>query len=103
MQREPKEIYIHPVIGTPSCYDVIVVSGLYKKVINKAVLERIQIIKIDAHRCPTQLRARPVLRSSLHPQVFRGLPAFALDDIEFDLRAFDEGAITGLLYFLNVN
>src|SRR5258706_8976622 len=42
-------------------------------------------------------------RSSLHPQIFRGLPAFALDDIEFNLRAFDEGAITGLLYFLNVN
>src|SRR5258706_7327938 len=41
--------------------------------------------------------------ASLHPQIFRGLPAFALDDIEFNLRAFDERAITGLLYFLNVN
>src|SRR5258706_5022958 len=41
--------------------------------------------------------------ASLHPQIFRGLPAFALDDIEFNLRAFDEGAIPGLLYFLNVN
>ena len=50
---------------------------------------------------PTAISVRT--RSSLHPQIFRGLPAFALDDIEFNLRAFDEGAITGLLYFLNVN
>jgi hypothetical protein len=49
------------------------------------------------------LAASAFARSSLHPQVFRGLPAFALDDIEFNLRAFDEGAITGLLYFLNVD
>jgi hypothetical protein len=48
-------------------------------------------------------KLQAVTAASLHPQVFRGLPAFALDDIEFNLRAFDGGAITGLLYFLNVN
>src|SRR6266403_3830756 len=41
--------------------------------------------------------------ASLHPQILRSLPAPSLDNIEFNLCAFDEGAITGLLYFLNVN
>src|SRR6266404_9039718 len=44
-----------------------------------------------------------VLRSSLHPQIFGSLPASSLYNIEFNLSAFDEGAIAGLLYFLDVN
>ena len=41
--------------------------------------------------------------ASLHPQIFRCLPASSLNNIEFNLSAFDEGAIAGLLYFLDVN
>src|SRR6266403_4685393 len=57
----------------------------------------------SARRRPDGVRSAFVLRSSLHPQIFRCLSPSSLNNIEFNLSAFDEGAIAGLLYFLDVN
>src|SRR6266404_6302255 len=52
---------------------------------------------------PNGVRSAFVLRSSLHPQILRSLPAPSLDNIEFNLSAINERTIASLLDFLDVN